>query len=94
MGISIEFDGLALSPIDRKLLLPASYVQHRLWFSNLRNEQGDATYNLPVAVRLAGVLNVDALAAAYQYVVNRHETLRTTFAVHDGEIIQVIHDHH
>ena len=38
-------------------------------------------HNLPVAVRLAGVLNVDALAAAYQYVVNRHETLRTTFAV-------------
>jgi amino acid adenylation domain-containing protein len=92
MGINIEFDVFSLVPVDRKIPLPASYVQHRLWFSNQSDQQGDATYNLPIALRLGGVIKPEVLDAAFKYVINRHEALRTTFAVHDGEIIQIIRD--
>ncbi|HZF10319.1 MAG TPA: non-ribosomal peptide synthase/polyketide synthase, partial [Thermoanaerobaculia bacterium] len=58
--------------------LPLSFAQQQLWF--LSRVAGSSTfYNLPVAVRLAGRLDVAALAASLAEVVRRHEILRTTF---------------
>ena len=54
-------------------------------------EPGSAAYNIPAAVRLSGPLDVSALERALTGVVARHETLRTTFAMRDGEPVQVIH---
>ncbi|NJR53713.1 MAG: amino acid adenylation domain-containing protein [Acaryochloris sp. CRU_2_0] len=47
-------------------------------------------YNLPRAIRLAGNLNVDALAQSFSEIVRRHEVLRTTFKVVQGEPIPVV----
>jgi alpha-ketoglutarate-dependent taurine dioxygenase len=71
---------------------PLSFAQQRLWFIDQLGP-GNAAYNIQVAVRLRGALNVAALGAALQEVVNRHEALRTTFAFADGEPLQVIHPH-
>jgi hypothetical protein len=60
-----------------------------LWFLD-QLQPGSAAYNLPVAVRLAGALDIDALRRALAEVVRRHEALRTTFAARDGEPVQVI----
>jgi amino acid adenylation domain-containing protein len=69
---------------------PASFAQRRLWFLD-RFEPGSAVYNLPLAVRFVGGLDPAVVEAALAGIVARHETLRTTFAVEDGEVRQVIH---
>ena len=49
-----------------------------------------ATYNMPAALRLRGVLDVGALDAALHDVVDRHEALRTVFPVVDGQPFQQV----
>lgn len=78
-----------LRPISRQGHLPLSFAQQRLWVLD-RLEPGNPTYNMPVAVRLTGTLDIPALDQSLNEIVRRHEALRTTFAMVDGEPIQVI----
>jgi amino acid adenylation domain-containing protein len=70
---------------------PLSFAQQRLWFID-RMGPGLPLYNLPAAVRLRGPLDVAALGRAFEHLVARHETLRTTFSERDGLPVQVIAD--
>ncbi|MEW2516604.1 amino acid adenylation domain-containing protein [Actinacidiphila alni] len=76
-------------PVARPDALPLSFAQQRLWFLN-RMEGGDATYNVPITVRLDGPLDVAALRAALADVVTRHESLRTRFLESEGMPRQVV----
>jgi amino acid adenylation domain-containing protein/FkbH-like protein len=78
-----------LQPVSRNQRLPLSSVQERLWFLDQVSPGGHA-YNVPLALRLNGALNIPALQRALDEVVHRHETLRTTFANESGELSQVI----
>ena len=49
-----------------------------------------STYNIPVAVRLRGALDIAALTESFNEVVRRLESLRTTFTAQDGEPVQVV----
>ncbi|CAG1004937.1 partial nonribosomal peptide synthetase DhbF, partial [Anaerolineales bacterium] len=69
--------------------LPLSFAQERLWFlSQLAPNSSD--YNIPEAIQLTGPLNVAALEQAFNEIVRRHESLRTTFATVSGHPRQVI----
>ncbi|HEX5835671.1 MAG TPA: amino acid adenylation domain-containing protein, partial [Pyrinomonadaceae bacterium] len=88
-------EGMRTLPIERvsRDYPPAlSFAQQRLWFLD-QLQPGRADYNIPVAVRLTGPLNVAVLEKALNSVVQRHEVLRTTFAVVDGQPVQQIHPH-
>ncbi|WP_162834706.1 non-ribosomal peptide synthetase [Amycolatopsis circi] len=63
-------------PADRTAPLPLSFPQRRLWFLE-QWEPGTALYHISGALRLRGRLDVPALRAAWQAVVDRHEVLRT-----------------
>src|SRR5262249_35429994 len=61
----------------------------RLWFLEQWNP-GSAWYNVPMALRLSGALQVSALEHSLAAVVQRHEVLWTTFAEHAEQPVQVI----
>ena len=80
---------LPLQPMPRDGPLPLSYAQQRLWFLD-QLEPGSPTYNLSIALRLTGVLDVFALEKSLDEIVRRHEILRTIFPAQDGQPVQVI----
>jgi len=69
---------------------PASFAQKRLWFLD-QLDPGSSAYNLPRAIRLVGRLDLDALQKAFDAIVARHESLRTTFGSFDGEPVELVH---
>jgi acyl carrier protein len=68
---------------------PLSFGQQRLWLLD-QLQQDSCAYNEAAAMRLVGCLNVAALEQALNEIVRRHEALRTTFSVVDGQPVQVI----
>lgn len=65
-----------------------SFEQRRLWFLH-RLDPTDPAYHIPIAVRLSGELDVDALRGALHDVVARHDVLRATFVEREDEVVQV-----
>ncbi|MEW5927966.1 MAG: amino acid adenylation domain-containing protein, partial [Gemmatimonadota bacterium] len=76
--------------VAREGSLPLSFAQQRLWMVD-RLEPGSAAYNMAGALRLRGPLDAAALRASLDALVERHETLRTTFVEHEGAPVQVVH---
>ncbi|NNB85299.1 amino acid adenylation domain-containing protein, partial [Corallococcus exiguus] len=69
--------------------VPLSFAQQRLWFLD-QLEPGSASYNIPLALHLEGVLQVDVLQRALEALVSRHEVLRTSLRTEAGEARQHI----
>ncbi|HEX6290021.1 MAG TPA: amino acid adenylation domain-containing protein [Herpetosiphonaceae bacterium] len=69
-----------IPPAPRDQPLPLSFAQQRLWLLH-QIDPHDVSYNMPFAVRVSGPLDVAVLARSIQTIVERHETLRTTFVV-------------
>ncbi len=76
--------------VPREQDLPVSYAQQRLWLLD-QIDGGSAHYNMSESLKLTGNLNVQALNQAFTTIVERHESLRTCFAVGENEEpIQVV----
>jgi acyl carrier protein len=75
--------------VSRERNLPLSYAQQRLWFLHQMQPESPA-YNIPFALRLTGKLDRKALQSSLCAMVERHETLRTSFPAHQGKPVQKI----
>ncbi|KGW95105.1 non-ribosomal peptide synthetase [Burkholderia pseudomallei] len=80
----------AIPKVARGEPAPMSFAQQRLWFLARMGGLGDA-YHMPIAVRLRGALDVDALQRALSRIVSRHDALRTTFALEGEQPVQRVH---
>jgi acyl carrier protein len=78
-----------ITPVPRNQNLLLSFTQQRLWFFD-QFEPACPSYNFPRTFPLQGKLNIDALSASLNEIIKRHEILRTSFTISDGQAIQVI----
>jgi acyl carrier protein len=91
LGAETKISSLPLQAVPREGDLPLSFAQQRLWFLD-QLEPGSSAYNIPMAVRLCGELDLSALERSLNEVVRRHEVLRTTFSQVAGQGVQVIRE--
>ena len=91
--MAVDFEINAQEPIsydEDVFVLPMSFAQQRLWFLD-QFEPDSPFYNIPSGVRFRGNLRLDILTRALNEIINRHETLRTTFDTVDDEPSQIVH---
>lgn len=80
-----------IQPVDAHDEYEASRAQGRMWVLSQFETIGSA-YHLTWALRLRGALRVDLLTTALTTLVERHESLRTTFILHEGILRQRVWD--
>jgi len=68
---------------------PLSFAQQRLWFFS-QYDPNSSAYNCPAVITLPLEVGIDALEKAINYVVARHESLRTTFTLRGKDPVQII----
>src|SRR5258707_1639207 len=69
---------------------PTSLPQQSFWYLD-RLEPGNPCWNIAVRFRLVGPLDVSLLQRSINEIVRRHDVLRTSFALIDGALAQIIH---
>src|SRR5581483_7832369 len=78
-----------LTRVARGPHAPTSFAQSKEWF--LQQLEGEAYgYNLSIAIRLQGELQLEAVQQSINEIIRRHESLRTHFVAVDGQPVQVI----
>ena len=89
LGSEEQVSSRTILPTARDTQLPLSFAQARLWFL-YQLEGATGTYNMTGALSLSGSLQVEALKQALGAIIQRHESLRTSFQTVDGVPVQVI----
>jgi amino acid adenylation domain-containing protein len=80
-----------IKPLPQQEYYDVSYAQRRLWIID-QVEELKLAYNMTDAYTFEGAVNEDIFRQSLQYIINRHESLRTTFVVVDGKPMQKIAD--
>ncbi|MCP4157930.1 MAG: amino acid adenylation domain-containing protein, partial [bacterium] len=83
---------ISIEPMETKSYYALSPAQKRLFL--LQQIQGTGIgYNMPLAVLLEGNLDRERLENTFRKLIDRHESLRTSFELKDGEAgeVQLIH---
>ena len=89
-SLPVKFGSIEAYSNDNNLY-ELSNAQKRLWFLS-QFEAGSSAYNSTTAFMLTGKLKTDVLSTAFDRLIKRHESLRTTFRTEEGEPRQCIHD--
>ena len=79
----------AIEPVEERAWYPVSSAQKRMFV--LHELEGEATsYNMPGALWVDGPLDLDRLEATFEGLIKKHESLRTSFFLKDGNPVQQI----
>ncbi len=80
-----------IRPVGEREHYPVSAAQRRMYIAQqLEGEQG-VSYNVPLVIEMIGELDADRLEAVFRRLIDRHESLRTSFHQEDGELVQRVH---
>jgi amino acid adenylation domain-containing protein len=71
---------------------PLSFTQQGLWLIE-QIEGGTSAYNMPSAIRLKGLIDLNSLINSFSEIQQRHQVLRTTFKFENGESVQLVKQH-
>ena len=78
-----------IEAVSRDQDLPPSFSQERLLFLEQLVPE-TSSYNVPLALKLRGALDFEALEKSLNEIVSRHESLRTRFVNKNGQYVQII----
>jgi NAD(P)-dependent dehydrogenase (short-subunit alcohol dehydrogenase family)/acyl carrier protein len=81
----------SIASVEKKEFYPVSSAQKRLYVLQQLHVKS-TRYNLPMAFRLEGALEIDRVADTFNRLIQRHESFRTSFEMREYEPIQMIHD--
>ncbi|MDW3192237.1 MAG: non-ribosomal peptide synthase/polyketide synthase [Cytophagales bacterium] len=84
-------DFVEITRTSNKPYYATSSAQQRLYFL-YEFDKDSLAYNMPQTVRLEGELDHSRLEQAFRGLVDRHEVLRTSFHMIDGQVLQKVHD--
>ncbi len=79
----------SIKPLSQRQNISLSFAQQRLWFLE-QLEKGNTSYIIPSAVRIKGNINLNAVEWSINKIIQRHEALRTTFALVEGNPVQIV----
>ncbi|QQP77975.1 amino acid adenylation domain-containing protein [Bacillus sp. TK-2] len=79
----------SIKKVEEQDYYPLSSAQRRLYILN-KIEGSGVSYNMPFAMKIKGDLDVHQLEQAFRKLIERHESLRTSFVMVDGEPVQKI----
>src|ERR1700681_3312935 len=80
-----------ITPRPRGNTAPLSLAQEQVWLHGQMAPGGVPVYNETLTIRRSGPLNVAALERTFAEIIRRHEIWRTTFVLHEGQPLQVVH---
>ncbi|MEV2395949.1 amino acid adenylation domain-containing protein [Paenibacillus larvae] len=83
---------MRIPPVPSSSYYEVSSAQKRLFLLNRIDNLG-LSYNITAAFLLEGDLNKQTVERCFRNLMERHEALRTSFILHDGDIMQRIHEH-
>ena len=86
---NLELSAPPILPRELNAEIPLSFAQQRLWFLD-QFEPNSPLYNIPIALRLVGNLEVAVLEQSLIEIIHRHEALRTNIITIDGKARQII----
>ncbi|MCP5107505.1 MAG: AMP-binding protein, partial [bacterium] len=81
----------AVKPVEKKEYYPLSSTQKRLYILQQMEKDGTG-YNMPMVIPLGGEPGIAKLEETFKKLVARHESLRTSFHLHEDQPVQRIHD--
>ena len=80
-----------VTPCEQKDVYPVSNAQKRIFLIDSQ-EPGAVAYNMHKAFLLKGSPDIDKLEEAFQYLIRRHDALRTSFDEKGGRPVQIVND--
>jgi amino acid adenylation domain-containing protein len=83
--------GLIIRAVEKRDTYPLSAAQRRLYFLHCLHPRGTA-YNVPIRLQLQGRIDIPLMEESFRKLVQRHESLRTSFVVKDGDPVQRVYD--
>jgi tyrocidine synthetase-3 len=81
----------SIAPVEKRKYYPPSPAQKRLYLLYRMDETGTG-YNIPYAASMKGDMDAGRLEKAFNRLIQRHESLRTSFVEIDGEPFQQVHE--
>lgn len=80
-----------MAPVEKRDYYPMSAAQRSMYIQ-YQKDKNNLGYNMSQAVRVKGRLDIERMEAALHSLIRRHESLRTSFTVVEGEPVQRVHD--
>ncbi|MCP5062018.1 MAG: amino acid adenylation domain-containing protein, partial [Ignavibacteriae bacterium] len=83
----------SIKKYNEKESIPLSFTQRRLWFLD-QLDPGQSIYNMPMAMKINGNVDLSIIEKTIDYLADRHETLRTNIIEVNGIPQQIIQKNH